>query len=128
MPCSDVSSAFSEYSMSSITSEVSIDSSIAIEETRGQGGECGIGMTFSQRPTSLGFAVKRVKTCGPAELEGTIQAQDVVLSIDGVSLRGKDMKEFARLMMGRSGSEAVLQVLKQGKGDPITVTLVRHRS
>lgn len=126
--CSDVSSAFSEYSMGSINSEVSIDSTIAIEETRDQGGECGIGLTFSQRPTHLGFAVKRVKACGPAELEGTIQPQDVVLSIDGVSLSGKDMKEFARLMMGRSGSEAVLQVLKKGQDDPVSVTLVRHRS
>lgn len=104
-------------------------SSIAAEEVRDRSSskQCGLGLTFL-KSTDKGYPVKRVKEGGAAESAGSVASKDILVSIDGVSLVGKDMKSLARLMMGPEGSVAVLQVLKRGAGEPCVVEIVRSDS
>jgi len=118
--------SLAEDSSDSIGSEVSISSSVA-GQVAGPGKPCGIGLTFSQKSDGRGVTVKRVKEGGAAALEGSIQAGDVVVSIDDTGMAGLDQTAQAKLMMGAEGSVATLVVLKGGAQQQVTVMLQRSR-
>ena len=135
-------SLVSEGSSDSIGSQVSASSSVAREvaghpATANAGHRAtaklstaklsGIGLTFRPKSDGAGVTVKRVKEDGPAALEGSISAGDVVVSIDGVAIGGLDQITQGKLMMGKEASVATLVILKKGTGQQKKVMLERRR-
>ena len=86
-----------------------------------------------QRETSVGlqlrheagtFKVGDLEATGPAALSGAVQADDKVLAIDGVSVRGLNLFEATALLRGPASSDLVLTLLRSG-GATANVTLQR---
>lgn len=60
----------------------------------------------------------------PAEAAG-LQAGDLIIELDGKSIRGLSISEAAKLMRGPKGAPIVFTVLRQGLDKAIDVTIVR---
>ena len=72
--------------------------------------------------------VKRIKEEGAAAIEGSIAADDVVISIDDIAMSGLDQVAQSKLMMGEEGSLAKVVVLKHKTNQLVTVELKRRRT
>ncbi|MDQ7029246.1 MAG: S41 family peptidase [Ardenticatenia bacterium] len=62
----------------------------------------------------------------PAARAG-LQADDIILEVDGQPLAGKDLNEAVSLIRGPVGTQVTLTVLRPGEEEPFTVTLTRER-
>jgi carboxyl-terminal processing protease len=60
----------------------------------------------------------------PAEKAG-IQAHDVITSVNGEKLDGLTLNQAVMKIRGPKGTQAKLELLRQGSGDPIQVIVVR---
>jgi carboxyl-terminal processing protease len=60
----------------------------------------------------------------PAERAG-IQAKDVILSINGEKLDGLTLNQAVAKIRGPKGSQANLELLRHGTGDPVQIIVVR---
>ncbi|MDA9711657.1 S41 family peptidase [Luminiphilus sp.] len=60
----------------------------------------------------------------PAEAAG-LEAGDVILKIDGESVRDLPVNKSVELMRGPTGSEVLLTIGRRGVGDPFDVTVIR---
>ncbi|GIP41012.1 peptidase S41 [Paenibacillus sp. J31TS4] len=60
----------------------------------------------------------------PAEKAG-LQANDVILSVNGEKLDGLSLNEAVSKIRGKKGSEAKLQILRSGSTEPVDVVIVR---
>lgn len=60
----------------------------------------------------------------PAEKAG-IQANDVILSVNGEKLDGLTLNQAVMKIRGPKGTQAKLEVMRSGAGDPIQVIVVR---
>ena len=60
----------------------------------------------------------------PAEKAG-IESGDLIIQIDGESVKGKSLNDAIKLMRGEKDSPIKLKVVRQGKDKPIDITLVR---
>lgn len=55
-----------------------------------------------------------------------VRVGDLILAIDGQSMRGKPVTEVVRLLRGASGSQARLELLRAGRAQPFEVRLPRQ--
>ncbi len=62
----------------------------------------------------------------PAARAG-LQADDIILEVDGQPLTGKDLNEAVSLIRGPVGTQVTLTILRPGEDEPFTVTLTRER-
>lgn len=60
----------------------------------------------------------------PAQQAG-IQAGDVILRLDGTSVKGMELDEAVKRMRGEAGSPIVLTIERKGKKESMEVTIVR---
>ncbi len=60
----------------------------------------------------------------PAEKAG-IQANDVIISVNGEKLDGLTLNQAVMKIRGPKGTQAKLELLRQGSGDPIQMIVVR---
>ena len=60
----------------------------------------------------------------PAEAAG-LKAGDIILKIDGESVRDLPVNKSVELMRGPTGSEVLLTIGRRGVGDPFDVTVIR---
>lgn len=90
------------------------------EGTRGQFG--GLGMEVGMED---GFVKVIAPIDGtPADAAG-IQPGDLIMRIDGRSVRGLDLQQAVERMRGEPGTEIQLGILRDGQDSPIDVTLER---
>jgi carboxyl-terminal processing protease len=82
----------------------------------------GIGAQVTDRDGQI--VIIRPLTGSPAEKSG-IRAQDVVLSVDGESLKGLTLLEAILKIRGPKGDPVVLRVLHAGDSTPVDITVVR---
>jgi carboxyl-terminal processing protease len=73
----------------------------AAEDRAGRNGTAGLGITLAQRGAAV--MVRSAVTDGPAAMAG-VRPGDIVLTVDGVSLRGKDAATVADLVAGPEGT------------------------
>jgi len=62
---------------------------------------------------------------GSPAAEADLQTGDVILKLDGVSIKGQSLNEAIDKMRGEKGSEIKLTIGRQGESQPFDVTLVR---
>lgn len=62
----------------------------------------------------------------PASRAG-LQADDVILEVDGESIAGMDLTEAVELIKGPVGTEVTLTILRAGEEEPREITLTRER-
>ncbi|MGE5455014.1 MAG: S41 family peptidase [Methylocystaceae bacterium] len=79
----------------------------------------GIGIVFDLIPQ--GVLVKSILNQSPAEKAG-LQSGDIVQSVDGISLIGKDFTAAGNLIRGVEGTKIKLQVKRQNKSLQLLVT------
>ncbi len=60
----------------------------------------------------------------PAQRAG-IQAGDLVIRLDDVSVKGMSLSDAVDKMRGKPGTEIVLTVVREGADKPLTITIVR---
>jgi len=93
----------------------------AAEDRAGRNGTAGLGLTLAQRGASI--LVRAAVADGPAAMAG-VQPGDVVLSVDGAPVRGKDAATIAALLAGPAGT--TLQMSWRGHdGKPRSAELER---
>ena len=60
----------------------------------------------------------------PAQRAG-VKAGDLIIKLDGKSVKGISLMEAVKMMRGKPGSEIVLTILREGKEKPFNLTVVR---
>ncbi|WP_299775965.1 S41 family peptidase [uncultured Pseudoteredinibacter sp.] len=90
------------------------------ENTTGQYGGLGIEVGMED-----GF----VKVISPMDdtpaSEAGIEAGDLIVQIDGESIKGKSLSEAIELMRGEKGSKITLKVMRQGLEKPKDIEIIR---
>lgn len=87
-----------------------------------EGEYAGIGIEMEMRQSLP--EVMAVFDESPAAHAG-LQRGDEIVTVDGKDVEGLDFDAVERLLRGPVGSKVVLQVLRQGREEPWTYTLVR---
>ena len=60
----------------------------------------------------------------PAQRAG-VKAGDLIIKLDGKSVKGISLMEAVKMMRGKPGSEIVLTILREGKEKPFNLSVVR---
>ncbi len=79
----------------------------------------GIGITI--KPEDSGYVITKTVQGGPAE-EAGLQAGDVLIAVDGVSIVGMPTQEGAVLVRGEEGTQVDITVLRGTQVMTVTVT------
>ncbi|WP_025678660.1 S41 family peptidase [Paenibacillus massiliensis] len=87
-----------------------------------EGSFSGIGAEVSSENGSV-VIVSPIKG-SPAEKAG-LRAKDVILSVNGESLEGLNLNEAVSKIRGPKGSEAKIQIKREGTAEPMEYTIVR---
>jgi carboxyl-terminal processing protease len=85
----------------------------------------GIGATV--RLDELGRLIIAEPFVGRPAAEAGLQRGDVVLAVDGQSLRGFSLYESVMLIRGRAGTTVILTILREGTSEPFDVEVVRAK-
>lgn len=93
------------------------ESSHLSQEINGKFG--GIGATVMSKNNQI--IVESVVKSSPAE-EAGIQAQDVIVSVNGESLEGKTAGEAVQLIRGEVGTPVTLEILRDNSSQTLTIT------
>ena len=62
---------------------------------------------------------------GSPAAEAGLQSGDVILKLDGMTVKGQSLSESIQIMRGEKGSELELTIGRPGNSQPFTVTLIR---
>lgn len=89
--------------------------------TTGQYG--GIGALIGQRNNEV--MITDPYEGFPAQ-KGGLQAGDIILSIDGKSVKGKEYDEVSRMLKGTPGTPLSISVARQGRTEPLQFSLIRE--
>lgn len=93
------------------------------ENTGGSFG--GIGITVTKDDET-----DYIKVVSPIEdtpgYEAGIQPNDLIIGVNGNSLKGVSLEEAVRIMRGEVGTKLRLSIQRQGVADPIEVDLIRE--
>ncbi|MDQ2622144.1 MAG: S41 family peptidase [Actinomycetota bacterium] len=85
----------------------------------------GVGMTVGSN-TEKGLEVGFVFRKSPAKRAG-IKAGDVIVTVDGESIRGEEVALIVAKIKGPEGTDVTLGIRRQGKGKPEDFTLTRQQ-
>jgi carboxyl-terminal processing protease len=103
---------------------VYVDADLArLDRERLEGSFDGIGATVELDDNGH-LRIVRPLPGSPAESVG-IQAGDVVISVDGLATRGRDLADIIKQVRGPRGTEVVLTIRRAGEPEPLTFTVVR---
>ncbi len=103
---------------------VYVDADLArLDRERLEGSFEGIGTTVELDDNGH-LRIVRPLPGSPAESSG-IQAGDVVISVDGLATRGRDLADIIKQVRGPRGTEVVLTIQRAGELEPMTFSVVR---
>ncbi len=97
----------------------------AILEQDSSGAFEGIGASVEL--DELGRLVIAEPFPGRPAAEAGVKRNDVVLEVDGESLRGLSLYESVALIRGPAGSAVVLTILREGESAPLKISVVRAK-
>jgi carboxyl-terminal processing protease len=86
----------------------------------------GVGMSVNSRDTKKGLRVARVFDGSPAQ-EAGIKPGDLIVAVDGKSIRGQSADVTTAKIRGPAGTKVTLKVRSGGKGKPRDVPLERKK-
>jgi carboxyl-terminal processing protease len=86
----------------------------------------GVGMTIDSADTKKGLLVKSVFDGSPAK-EAGIAPGDLIVAVNGKTTVGVPADVSTGRIRGRAGTTVKLDLRKEGKGDPHTLTVPRKR-
>jgi carboxyl-terminal processing protease len=78
----------------------------------------GVGITVTQDPR--GLRVSQVFPGSPARKAG-VRRGDVIVAVDGTTLRGRTQDQSVALIKGRNGTDVTLRVLRDGKAREVNL-------
>ena len=93
-------------------------------ETQSEGQFGGIGVLLIKDPKT-GYLKVETPMPGTPAYEAGIQANDLILKVDGHSTRELRLEEARNLIKGKSGTEVVLTILTEGATEPKEYRLKR---
>ncbi len=85
------------------------------------GSYSGIGATVTQEKKSGSIVIHKISEGGAAEKAG-LKAGDIVKSVDGKSVAGKELDDVIKDVRGEEGTKVVLSILRDGKPLDIEIT------
>lgn len=85
------------------------------------------GIGASVQLDELGRLVIAEPFIGRPAAEAGIERGDIVLEVDGQSLRGLSLYEAVALIRGKAGSTVVLTILREGVDEPFEIPVVRAK-
>ena len=94
-----------------------VGSSIVVAESFLRLEPCGVDMLLKKMNGYKGIYVQEVLVGGSAWLDGNIQQGDEVKMIDDVCIENMDLKDIHRLILGQSGSEIRLKILREDRDE-----------
>lgn len=62
----------------------------------------------------------------PAQKEG-LRAGDIIVEVDGIKLKGKNVSEVSELLKGQAGTSVKVTLSRQGEKSPIVKTITRQK-
>jgi carboxyl-terminal processing protease len=62
----------------------------------------------------------------PAQKAG-VEAGDIIIKLDGKSIRGFSIAQAAKLMRGAKGSPITFTIIRQGRDNPFDITIIRDQ-
>jgi carboxyl-terminal processing protease len=93
------------------------------EENHGE--YVGIGAFLEERPTPDGYTrISRAQPDTPAHRAG-IRPYDVILKVNGISIRHKDVDTVMQMIKGRADTPVKLTLRRKGADRPVEVTIIR---
>jgi carboxyl-terminal processing protease len=84
----------------------------------------GVGIYLRQDTNSKQLIITGTIPGSPAE-KANLKRGDVIISVNGTDVKGKDVNGVSSLIQGKEGSNVSLTVQRSGVAQPITVTLKR---
>ena len=72
--------------------------------------------------------IKELRPGGPAWCSGRVQQGDMLVSVDGCSVAGRDAREISAMILGPAGSSVNLVVRSVSSGGTVSVDLVRRNA
>jgi len=84
-----------------------------------------VGIGVKIREEGGDFVVTSAYKGAPAEQAG-IRKGDVIVAVDGVSMKGKSMQELVSRTRGEEGTKVTITIRREGLAEPFDVTLVRE--
>lgn len=88
-------------------------------------GYVGIGVDFDQGID--GIIISGLTPDGPADREGSIRINDILVALDGQSVVGRSFDEVMALLSGKDGSQLILSIKRSDDDSLITVKLIREQ-
>ncbi len=86
---------------------------------------CGIGATVSQNTKTGVITVVKPFTTGPAYKVGILPG-DILYKVNNEEVTGLDLSEVVGKMKGEEGTTVKVEVIREGKSDPIKYTITRQ--
>ena len=93
----------------------------ALQEST-QGEFSGVGLEIG---TDNGYIKVVTPIDGTPAYEAGMQSGDIIIEVNGESIRGFSVSETAQKMRGPIGTDVTLTVLRQGEAEPFEVTITR---
>ncbi len=84
----------------------------------------GIGVQLHQDTTSKQFVITSTIPSSPAQKAG-LRRNDVILTVNGTSIRGKSLDDVIKLISGNVGTTVTLTIQRSGTPQPLTFHIVR---
>ena len=89
-------------------------------DTEGEFGGVGIEVTFEDNKLLVIAPIEDT----PADLAG-IKAGDIIIEIDGASVRSDSLSQSVERMRGEIGSKITLTVVREGENTPLEIAIIR---
>jgi carboxyl-terminal processing protease len=89
-------------------------------DTEGEFGGVGIEVTFEDNKLLVIAPIEDT----PADLAG-IKAGDIIIEIDGASVRSDSLSQSVERMRGEIGSKITLTVVREGENKPLEIEIIR---
>lgn len=86
----------------------------------------GIGSTVSQSAQTGVIKIVKPFTGGPA-YEAGLLPDDIIYTIEGEEVTGKDLSQVVSIMKGERGTDVTIEVVREGVPDPIEFVITRDR-
>ncbi len=87
---------------------------------------CGIGATVSQNAKTGVITVVKPFSTGPAYKAGVLPG-DILYKVNGEAVTGIDLTQVVGKMKGEAGTSVKIAILREGKRDPVELTLTRQK-
>lgn len=85
---------------------------------------CGIGALVTQDAKTGVISIVKPFLEGPAHEAGILPG-DIVYKVNGEEVTGVDLSEVVSKMKGKEGTKAKITIIREGKNDPIDLSITR---